>query len=355
MCETLFLKNTCTNKVLAFLKDVDMQSRLQNLRVRINSEISLLSNGIFEFVIAGTAINKKQEQKYKVGMCSVRSADGKWYLHLKCYTTTPIAAVDWLCATNADKEGTNSYFTNDKRAYSRSDATTRDSEIRTGENKHTETSQIAETKRNYPNFYSDKSINETTDDLEKERKVFFNSKLDEIITGGSLHDWGIQAIHGVIDVHWVLRKNDILKNSAKELIARITDSKSEASSQEEQNSCNNLDELEKAKSLVDSEYARVSADLEREHKNRNELEKSFDETFTKLKVAQSNLKKTIDHYKDFRSKHCQKSYLMKLCWRVVLAPNSIRIRSIEFDQDVELTENEMDFLASTVKDDYFEN
>ena len=326
-----------------------MQSRLQSLRVRINSEISLLSNGIFEFVIAGTAINKKQEQKYKVGMCSVRSADGKWFLDLKCYTTTttPITAVDWQCATNADKEGTNSYFTNNKRAYSRSDTTTTDSEIRTGENKHTETSQIAETKRNYPNFYSDKSISETTDDLEKERKVFFNSKLDEIIRGGSLQDWGIQAIHGVIDVHWVLRKNDILKNSAKELIARITDSKNEASSQEEKNLCNNLDELEKAKSLVDSEYARMSADLERGHKNRNELEKSFDETFTKLKVAQSNLKKTIDHYKDFRSKHCQK----KLSHEAMLESCT----STEFDQDVELTENEMDFLASTVKDDYFEN
>ena len=102
----------------------------------------------------------------------------------------------------------------------------------------------------------------------------------------------IQAIYGVIDVHWVLRKNVILKNSVKDLIARSASSENHASPQEEKNLCSNLDESEKAKSLVDSEYACLSVDLG--HKSRNEL----DETFTKLKVVQSNLKKTIDHYKD---------------------------------------------------------
>ena len=78
--------------------------------------------------------------------------------------------------------------------------------------------------------------------------------MGKIITEGSLHDCGIQAIHGVIYVHWVLRKNNILKNSVKELIAGSTDSENE----EEKNFCSNPNKLEKAKSLVDSEYACMS-------------------------------------------------------------------------------------------------
>ena len=81
--------------------------------------------------------------------------------------------------------------------------------------------------------------------------------MDEIITEGSLHDWGIQAIHGVIYVHWVLRKNDILKNSVKELIARSTDSENE----EEKNFCSNPNESEKVKSVVVVDQENLTAPL----------------------------------------------------------------------------------------------
>ena len=85
----------------------------------------------------------------------------------------------------------------------------------------------------------------------------------------------------------------------------------------------NLDELEKTKSLVDHEYARITSDLETGH--RNELEKSFDETFTKLKLAQSNLKKTIDHYKDAKSKK--------------KTANNVHVDDIECGTSTELVEN----------------
>ena len=75
---------------------------------------------------------------------------------------------------------------------------------------HKETAKSAQEQSSYPNFYSDETIREMSDNLEKQAKIFFNCKLCKIITDGSLRDWGIQAIHGVIDVHWVLRKNNIL-------------------------------------------------------------------------------------------------------------------------------------------------
>ena len=99
-----------------------------------------------------------------------------------------------------------------------------------------------------------------------------------------MRDWGIQAIHGVIDVHWVLRKNDILKNIVKELTAG---NKNEDATPQEEKKRKSLDELEKTKSLVDYEYARITSDLETGHHTRNELEKSFDENKAKASSIQS--------------------------------------------------------------------
>ena len=63
MRETIFLKIIGNNEVPAFLNNVDLQSRLQSLRDRINSEIHALSGKVFQFVVAGAEINTKQEQK----------------------------------------------------------------------------------------------------------------------------------------------------------------------------------------------------------------------------------------------------------------------------------------------------
>ena len=120
-----------------------------------------------------------------------------------------------------------------------------------------------------------------------------------------------------------------------------------ATPREEVNLCKNLDELEKAKFLVDAEYMRISPELVSGNKDRKELEKSFDETFTKLKLAQSNLIKSIDHYKGVHFK--QKMSFDKTD---IIANTST---STECNQDVELSDNEMNFLVSSVKDEFLDN
>ena len=81
--------------------------------------------------------------------------------------------------------------------------------------------------------------------------------------------------------------------------------------------------IRKNKVIGRSRIARITSDLETGH--RNELEKSFDETFTKLKLAQSNLKKTIDHYKDAKSKK--------------KTANNVHVDDIECGTSTELVEN----------------
>ena len=143
----------------------------------------------------------------------------------------------------------------------------------------------------------------------------------------------------------VPRKNNILKNCVKELIAGSTHSEKDATPREEVKLCKNLDELEKAKFLVDAEYIRISPELVSRNKDRKELEKSFDETFTKLKLAQSNLIKSIDHYKGVHFKQkmlFDKTYI-------------IANTSTECNLDVELSDNEMNFLVSSVKHEFLDN
>ena len=153
MRETIFLKIVGTNEVPAFLNDVDLQSRLQSLRDRINREIHALSGKVFQFVVASAEINTKQEQKYEVNSCAVRCADGKLHIEIKCNTSTPFVT------SHAENE-----------AESRLDTTT----------SHKETAKSAQEQSSYPNFYSDETIRETSDNLEKQAKIFFNSKLPRL-------------------------------------------------------------------------------------------------------------------------------------------------------------------------------
>ena len=227
MCETLFLRHVYTKEVIAFLKHVDLKSPLQNLRLRISSEITSLSNNVFEFIVAETTIKTKQEQKYEVCVCATRSVDGELYLDIKrrssTVTTMPIVeTVDTL----TDQQGTNSFrHTINSRPCNRPDKNS-DGGKQSDEKNHDNTSKTTATQHNYPNFYSDKDIEETTETLEKDRKIFFNSKLREIIEEGSLHDWGIQAIQGVTDVCiylylFVFKKEPLLANASLHEVLKI--------------------------------------------------------------------------------------------------------------------------------------
>lgn len=69
----LRLKNTKTKEIVAVLNDVKLESRLEELRARIDSELKL--SNVYEFTICGTGIKTKQEQKYQLRSCVSKSAD----------------------------------------------------------------------------------------------------------------------------------------------------------------------------------------------------------------------------------------------------------------------------------------
>lgn len=312
----LRLKNTKTNEIVAVVKDVDWGSRLVDLRARIKSELKLDED--YEFIVSGTGIKKKQERKYQVLSCVTKSADESDHcLQLKFYA--PVTQ-----ATGKNDKEQKSDRKDNKKGPIKLDTTP--------------------TKR-YPKFYSEEEISQATESFEKERRTFFNRKLTEIIQDSSLHDWGIQEIQGVIEVHWVLKKTEILKNCVKEMISNTSCNESR-SSPAEKNMRKNFDNLIKAQFMVDNEYKRLSEEVKiNGEKNREKLESEFDKTFSELKIAQSTLTKSIEHYKD-----------LQLCQSSIAAEEMMDLAAGGSDQEsvmlVELSDNETDALTASVQDDF---
>jgi hypothetical protein len=74
----LSLKNAKTNEIVAILNDVDLRSRLGELRAKIQSELPKLTD--YEFSIYGTGITRKQEAKYEIGKCVTKSTEEGHFL-----------------------------------------------------------------------------------------------------------------------------------------------------------------------------------------------------------------------------------------------------------------------------------
>ena len=328
----LRLKNTKTKEIVAVLNDVKLESRLEELRARIDSELKL--SNVYEFTICGTGIKTKQEQKYQLRSCVSKSADENDYcleinfVHKNNTVSSSAPNVSGSSSGSNAKEVKENYEDNRKE--------NKEEQIRINEG----------STRRYPKFYLQEEIDEACESFEKERKSFFNEKLTEIIETSSLADWGVQEIHGVIDVHWVLKKTEILKNCVKEMIAnqwsQKPPDKDSNISQQEKNMMKNFDNLEKAQFMLDNRYKRLSEKLKNDgEKNREELEKDFDQTFSELKKAQSNLTKSIEQYKlklDIQSQMCQLS-----------EENEERM---DLDESLELSENEVEVLVASVQDDF---
>lgn len=277
----LSLKNAETNELIAVLNDVDLGSRLGELRARIQSELPRLKESCYEFAISGTGITRKQEAKYEIRKCVTKSArEDNIFIELHFLRPENIAKVEIKKPAKVS-ESNKACPENDKN-------------------------KQRKIFHQHPSYFSQEEIDSSLEGFEKQRKIFFNNKLTEIIDSSSLKEWNIQEIRGVINVHWVLRKTEILKNSVRELIANSPaendDIANENPSQIEKNLMKNFDNLEKTQFMVDSHYKRLSEELAKNgEESRPLLEKEFDRIFSELKIAQANMTKSIMEYKNMQA------------------------------------------------------
>ena len=98
-------------------------------------------------------------------------------------------------------------------------------------------------------------------------------------------------------MHWVLRKTQILKNSAQESIASST-TDNQNPRQIEKNMMKNFENLEKGQFMVDHHDNQLSEEISKNgEESQPHLEKEFDQIFSRLKIAQANVTKSFTELK----------------------------------------------------------
>ena len=82
--------------------------------------------------------------------------------------------------------------------------------------------------------------------------VFFNNKAEEITADSFFEGWTFHEICGVVDVHWTLRKTELLKSYVQELDSSISE-EINSNGRTLKSVLNNSEKLEQAKSLTHME------------------------------------------------------------------------------------------------------
>lgn len=297
-------------KLLIALSDVKPDEKLSALRERLIGETAFPRD--YQFLVSGIALKPKQETKYAVG--GTCGTSNKLQVRI-CVRRTPSPSTSYSDAQPAPFN-----FASYEPAAKKS--------------KGQEKEKRKERKSDALRQYSESEIHEATGVLEKEKMRFFNKKLESLRSNQAFDSWGQEELRGVIEVSWTLEKTNLLKLTVKERIAAMPSSSGKTSDKEKQ-LLKGLEEVEMSDFVVKEEYKNFCVDLkEKGERHRDDLEKRFDEFFTKLKKAQANLKKSLEHN-----------------------ANPLEVKdetasvTVEHSMNVDLTEEERENLADKVKEE----
>ena len=70
-------------------------------------------------------------------------------------------------------------------------------------------------------FHKDEVENPKITTMEKERRIFWNSLVNSINSQSHFKGWSLQALNGLIDTEWTMRKTELLQLDADQAINKI--------------------------------------------------------------------------------------------------------------------------------------
>lgn len=289
-------ESKCT---LAFLVDYDLERNLAEVRTQILEQLSGLVREDFTFTLFGCPIAQLQESNYLLKHCiSLTEVDGFKYeicikgklqdTEMKCDFLTEQPEIPTINSTE--------FCSKDKVEISKIVSAAKNDKNE-GDDIVSKTTKDCKTviKR-----YTDNELLVEDSSLlfEKERKVFWNKKAQEIENDEALRDWGTQALHGVIDVAWTMKKTELLILNVKKYetlnIQNLRENAAVGKSMME-----NLERVEKAHAAVNHTYKFLCEDVVANRISQEYLEEKLDKKISELKKAQADLVKSC---KNFTSK-----------------------------------------------------
>jgi hypothetical protein len=284
----LYLRNSDTNETVGAITDVDLETTLAEIRQK-TIFFAKSSHVDYRFVVCGTSINQKQEKKYRVAQCVTKLDQPQTYL-------CDVKITEVARSSSDSTKPTSETLTEASAASKKRE---RDS-VTWCQEGHSAIGKKDSEKQKYVIIYGDDEINNALRLFEKERMIFANKKVKEISNDAFFDTWGFQEICGLIDVHWTLKKTELLNSYVKELeISNLTMGMEKASQVNLTSVLKNSDKLNEAQFLTDKGYKKFCEEISRNdgEKRRGELENQFDAVFSVLKSAQCNLIRSIEQYK----------------------------------------------------------
>ena len=181
----LLVRDYQNKSSLAFLVEYDLEKDMTIILQKIYEQLDELAASDFVFVACDCPITKAQEKNYLAKHCVEQSQmnDGFSY--------------ELFIKVIKDENSQNEFPQKDRE-----------------EPTATPIQKAKQSEKSIPRIkrYTDEMVHDftTTTLLESERRTFWNRKADEIDNDPSLSEWGVQALEGVIDVSWTMKKTELL-------------------------------------------------------------------------------------------------------------------------------------------------
>ncbi len=201
-------------------------------------------------------------------------------------------------------------------------------------------------KLNCDNELADPSIST----LEKERRYFWNNLSAKVDSHQVYKDWSLQARTGIVDTEWTLKKTELLKLDADEVLKRLDNNKKSKSGSDKKVR-ENLDRLLQTELHRKSTYKKIEnlhKNLKSSSTDRQKIkaqiaieEDVLDKIFTELKSSQSSLEMAIT-----RSSVCQ----VNATDIVTDSDKSVNLNTVAVSPG--LTEDEIMHVVTSTMDDF---
>ena len=304
---------------------VDSAETLFHIRARASHDLKSLPNN-YMFTWKDTPVSEKQEALLKVSRCATLLSDNPKVFKMVVIVKSPKDSNHGRGISKAGNE-------NDK--------------VKPVLNLPLIEETVKEKRR--LEFFTEEEIeDQSITRLEKERRVFWNRLACEVSCHPVYKLWSLQALNGLIDTEWTLKKTELLKVEVDQLIKKIKEEEAQCqrndrTSEKEKKLLGLLDRLSMLELKRQNTYKKIeefhrqlkcsTTDRHLKEEQIGNEETNLDEILTEIKSCQSGLEKSIKYAK-------------------IDNDNSDLDNFTEETQAPELTEEEVSYLTQSIFEDY---
>ena len=290
----IVIRDDQTKQTLGFLFNYELEKDLTHVRKQIQQQLGALVHRDFKFKVLGCSISCLQESNYLLKQCisktELKGFDYEIFIKNKSVGKAS-ENVQVLRSNSPVSIGQKPDIETDGVLGCKSKSSPQ------FENKTLKLQTETESSSPLIRRYSAKELEECYPDelFERERKRFWNQKAEEVENDNALRHWGVQALNGVVDVAWTLKKTELLQLHVQKCETVYTEIIKENSALS-RSMMENLDQVERAHAAVNSKYNDLCRQMDDGKITQADLDKGLDEKFSVLKKAQANLVKSYQAF-----------------------------------------------------------